>query len=129
MDDVAQPGGFNYLIAEFMTDVMTDLEITPAQFAAMRRAGSPYRLIDVREEYEVAIAKIEGSEDIPMRQIPGALAKLEDDDRPLVVMCHHGVRSLQVVCWLREHGVENCRSLAGGIEQWSRDIDPEVARY
>ena len=108
---------------------MTDLEITAAQFAALRHAGSPYRLIDVREEFEVKIAKIAGSEDIPMRAIPGALTRLEDDDRPLVIMCHHGVRSLQVVCWLREQGVENCRSLAGGIEQWSREIDPEVVRY
>ena len=112
-----------------MTDVTTDLEITAEQFAELRRAGAAYRLIDVREEYEVRIAKIDGSEDIPMRAIPSALTRLEDDDRPLVVMCHHGVRSLQVVCWLREQGVENCRSLAGGIEQWSRAIDPEVPRY
>ena len=83
----------------------------------------------MREPYEVAIAKIAGSEDIPMRSIPGTVAGLEDDDRPLIVICHHGVRSLQVVCWLREHGVENCRSLAGGIEQWSREIDPEIPRY
>lgn len=108
---------------------MTDFEITPEQFAAMRRSGSRYRLIDVREPYEVQIAKIAGSDDIPMRGIPGALAGIEEDSRPLVVMCHHGVRSLQVVCWLREQGVENCRSLAGGIEQWSREIDPEVPRY
>ncbi len=108
---------------------MTDLEITPEQFAALQRAGTPYRLLDVREPYEVKLAKIAGAEEIPMRSIPGALSRLEDDDRPLVVMCHHGVRSLQVVCWLREQGIENCRSLSGGIEQWSRDIDPEVPRY
>lgn len=108
---------------------MTDLEITPEEFAALRRAAKPFRLLDVREPFEVSIAKIEGSEDIPMGAIPGSLGRLEADDRPLVVMCHHGVRSLQVVCWLREQGLEDCRSLAGGIERWSRDVDPEIPRY
>jgi len=108
---------------------MTDLEITPEEFASLRRQAKPYRLIDVREPFEVAIAKLDNSEDIPMRAIPGCLGQLEGDDRPLVILCHHGVRSLQVVCWLREQGLENCRSLTGGIERWSRDVDPEVPRY
>lgn len=113
----------------FTNLLMNDLEISPEEFAVLRREGKPHRLIDVREPFELSIAKLENSEDIPMRAVPGCLAQLEDDDKPLVVMCHHGVRSLQVVCWLREQGVENCRSLAGGIERWSRDVDPEVPRY
>ncbi len=108
---------------------MTNLEITPEEFRALRGTGVPYRLIDVREPAELAIAKLAGSEDIPMREIPAHLQQLEGGDEPLIVMCHHGVRSLQVVCWLREQGVENCRSLAGGIERWSRDVEPEVPRY
>ncbi len=108
---------------------MSDLEITPDEFATMRRSGSPYRLIDVREPYEVKIAKLAGSEDIPMREISASLPRLEASGEPLIVICHHGVRSLQVVCWLRDQGVENCRSLAGGIERWSRDVDPKIPRY
>ena len=111
------------------SQTVTGLEITPGEFAALRQAGAQYRLIDVREPHEVQIAKIAESEDIPMRSIPGALGELESDDRPLIVLCHHGERSLQVVCWLREQGIENCRSLSGGIEQWSRDIDPAIPRY
>ena len=122
LDDGCIPNGFNNL-------AMTELEISSAEFAALRRDGGAYRLIDVREPWEVKIAKIEGSDDIPMRGIPASLPELEQDSRPLVVMCHHGVRSLQVVCWLREQGVEGCRSLAGGIEDWSRDVDPEIPRY
>ncbi len=122
LDDCCLPNGFTNL-------AMTELEISSAEFAALRRDGGAYRLLDVREPWEVKIAKIEGSDDIPMRGIPASLHELERDSRPLVVMCHHGVRSLQVVCWLRGQGVEGCRSLAGGIEEWSRDVDPEIPRY
>ncbi len=108
---------------------MTDLEITPEEFARLRQSGQHYRLIDVREPSEVKIAQLNGAEEIPMGAIPAALPALDTDDGPLVVMCHHGVRSLQVVYWLREQGMTDCRSLAGGIERWSREIDPEVPRY
>ncbi len=53
----------------------------------------------------------------------------EDRDEPLILFCHHGVRSLHVAAWLRERGVENAQSMAGGIDQWSREIDPSVPRY
>jgi rhodanese-related sulfurtransferase len=122
LDDASRTHGFTHL-------QMNDLEITPEEFAAQRKANLPFRLIDVREPFELSLAKIAGSEDIPMRAIPGSLGNLEADGRPLVVLCHHGVRSLQVVCWLREQGIEDCRSLAGGIERWSRDVDPEIPRY
>ena len=51
------------------------------------------------------------------------------DESELIVFCHHGVRSLNVVHWLREQGVEACRSMAGGIDRWSLEIDPKVPRY
>ena len=54
---------------------------------------------------------------------------LEEEENPIVVLCHHGMRSLQVVGWLREQGVENCTSMAGGIDRWSLEIDPKVPRY
>jgi rhodanese-related sulfurtransferase len=87
------------------------------------------RLIDVREPEEHDICRIEGARLIPMRSVPEHLQELDDDGPPLIVFCHHGVRSLSVVDWLRRQGVENCRSMAGGIDLWSLQVDPAVPRY
>jgi len=107
------------------------LEITPGELRRRLDVGEEIRLIDVREPREYETARIEGGELIPMRGIPAALLKLraESMHATLVVYCHHGVRSLNVVHWLREQGVESCQSLAGGIDAWSRLIDPSVPRY
>jgi rhodanese-related sulfurtransferase len=64
-----------------------------------------------------------------MRSVAQSLASLESEEKPIVVFCHHGMRSLQVVGWLRQQGVENCVSMSGGIDQWSLAIDPKVPRY
>ena len=64
-----------------------------------------------------------------MRTVPESLGRLEDSDEELIVLCHHGVRSLRVVSWLREQGVQNCASMEGGIDRWSLEIDPGVPRY
>lgn len=108
------------------------LEITPAEVKAGLEAGAHIRLIDVREPDEHAVCQIAGAELMPMRTVPQHLAELDAADPPgtlICVFCHHGVRSLSVVDWLRRHGVENCRSMAGGIDRWSREIDPRVPRY
>ena len=87
-------------------------------------------MIDVREPAEHAICHIEGSILIPMQSIPQRFNELLDGSaEPIVVFCHHGVRSLSVVDWLRRQGIENCRSMAGGIDLWSLRIDPAVPRY
>ncbi len=107
------------------------LEVTP-QEALVRLGGSEAAiLIDVREPEEFALSRIEGAELIPMQSIPPELQRLEAmaDERTLMVLCHHGVRSLQVVSWLRRQGIENCFSVAGGIDRWSREVDPGVPRY
>lgn len=107
------------------------LEVT-SQEAQIRLGGpEPAILIDVREPEEFALSRIEGAELIPMQSIPAALQRLEGiaDERTLMVLCHHGVRSLQVVSWLRAQGVENCFSVVGGIDRWSREVDPGVPRY
>ncbi len=100
---------------------------------AKQDAGEPLRLIDVREPGEHALCRIEGAELIPMRSIPQHLNELEshsEGDSPLlIVFCHHGVRSLSVVDWLRRQGVENCQSMAGGIDLWSLQINSTVPRY
>jgi rhodanese-related sulfurtransferase len=64
-----------------------------------------------------------------MRSVGQSLASLENEDKPIVVFCHHGMRSLQVVGWLRQQGVENCVGMSGGNDQWSLVIDTKVPRY
>ena len=107
------------------------LEITASTAAQLKNDGEKVILIDVREPGEFAICKIEGAELIPMRQIPGELQDLEAkaDHNLLIVFCHHGMRSLNVVNWLRAQGVEACTSMAGGIDAWSLSVDPSVPRY
>jgi len=104
-------------------------EITPQDVKQRIDAGEGLRLIDVREPFELQQAAIAGAEVIPMRDIPKSLPALEEEENPIIVFCHHGMRSMQVVGWLREHGVDNCLSMAGGIERWSLEIDPNVPRY
>lgn len=107
------------------------LEITPRDVQQRLDSGEPLLLIDVREPAEFQLARIAGAELIPMRTVPAELQRLEasSDERTLVVYCHHGVRSLNVVNWLREQGIANCQSMAGGIHRWSREVDPSVPLY
>jgi rhodanese-related sulfurtransferase len=94
-------------------------------------SGEKLAWIDVREPVEHALARIEGADLIPMRSVPGELQSLEAraGGSTLIVFCHHGVRSLNVVHWLRDQGVEACQSMAGGIDAWSVTVDPSVPRY
>lgn len=107
------------------------LEVSPTEAKSRLTATNAAALIDVREPEEFALAHIPGSQLLPMQSIPAELQHLEAlaDERDLLLLCHHGVRSLQVVAWLREHGIDNCFSVSGGIDQWSREIDPLVPRY
>jgi len=90
------------------------LEISPLQVRDLLKndplAGSGVTLIDVREPGEHAICHIEGARLIPMQTIPAHLQELEGDERTLVVFCHHGMRSLSVVDWLRRQGLETARA-------------------
>ena len=112
-------------------DRMLALEISPGEVQAKLSTGEKIRLIDVREPFEFHQAQIQGAELIPMRTVPAELQTLDAwaDEATLIVYCHHGVRSLSVVNWLREQGVEACQSMSGGIDQWSWQIDPAVPRY
>jgi rhodanese-related sulfurtransferase len=105
------------------------LEITPQELAA-RAAGSPaLTLLDCREFREVAQCKIRGSVHIPMGDLARRVDEL-DPDAETVVYCHHGARSLSVAEWLsKQAGFVNVRSLRGGIDAWSREVDPTVPRY
>lgn len=105
------------------------IEITPVGVKARLDAGEALRLVDVREPGEFDLCRIEGARLIPMNSIPLHLHELDNDGPPLIVFCHHGVRSLAVADWLRRQGVENCQSMSGGIDLWSREVDPSVPRY
>lgn len=92
-------------------------------------ASSPL-LLDCRTPEEHATAHIVGAVLIPMQELPARLAEVEAwRDAPLVVHCHHGMRSLRVAQWLREQGFPRAQSMAGGIDAWSETIDPAVPRY
>ena len=86
------------------------------------------RLLDVREPWEFQLASIDGSELVPMRDIPNQVGALERT-HPTVVICHHGTRSLQVVAFLERMGFKNLHNLQGGIDAWSRQVDSRVPLY
>jgi rhodanese-related sulfurtransferase len=107
---------------------MDNLEITPAEVKQRLDRGEKLMLIDVREPWEFDVCSIAGAKLIPMGTVPANLQALDTDDE-IVVYCHRGMRSLDVTVWLRGQGVERAKSLAGGIERWSLEIDPNVPRY
>jgi rhodanese-related sulfurtransferase len=107
---------------------MNDLEITPLEAKQRLDRGNGVLLVDVREPWEFEICRIEGAKLIPMSTIPANLQALDTDDE-VICYCHHGMRSLDVAVWLRGQGVERAKSLAGGIDRWSAEIDPTVPRY
>jgi rhodanese-related sulfurtransferase len=104
------------------------LEISPREAAELLARGKGVMLVDVREAWEYEICRIAGAKLIPMGAIPAHLQELDGDDE-VICYCHHGMRSMDVAVWLRGQGVRGARSLAGGIERWSAEIDAMVARY
>jgi len=106
-------------------------EISPAETKRRLDSGERTVLIDVREAIEHSICQIDGAHLIPMNSVPAQIQAIESaaDESLVVVFCHHGVRSLSVVNWLRQQGVEQCQSMAGGVERWSIEIDSTVPRY
>ena len=107
---------------------MLDYEISAAEAAALL-GEKKVRIVDVREPWEFATARIGGSLPMPMGDVPSR-ANLElDPDERIVVVCHHGIRSMNVTGWLRGQGFEQAQSLRGGIDAWSAEVDPAVNRY
>ncbi len=115
-----------------LPDAAWTQEISPemvAEWVHLPRDQRP-RLIDCREEDELAVCQIAGNEWFPLGTFPQRVAVLtEDAERGAIVYCHHGMRSLRGAAFLRAHGVEKSFSMKGGIDAWSRLIDPEVRRY
>ncbi len=110
-----------------------EFEISAAKLAAILNDDSApeIRLIDCREEDEYYICRIEGGELRPLSDFveQARVHLLDDPGIPMIVYCHHGIRSMQATMFLRQWGRENVWSLAGGIDLWSQEIDPEVGRY
>ena len=115
-----------------LPDPAVTWEVTPemvSNWLHLPRDQRP-RLIDCREQDELAICQIEGNEWFPLGIFPTAGERLiHDDTRGIVVYCHHGMRSLRAASILRAQGVENAFSMKGGIEAWAELIDPEMPRY
>jgi rhodanese-related sulfurtransferase len=105
-------------------------QITPAELAAWlddRGRDKPV-LLDVREPWEYEKARIEAARLIPMRELPARIAEI-DAQRDVVAICHHGGRSMQVAMFLEKQGFKRMHNLVGGIDAWSRTIDPAVPLY
>lgn len=109
------------------TDYPLEISIEQAK-ALLDSPDSDAQLIDVREAHEHAICQIGESRLLPMRQVPEAIADLPRD-RHLLIMCHHGGRSLRVTEFLRAQGFTAVSNVAGGIDAWARQIDPGMLRY
>ncbi|MGB8507665.1 MAG: rhodanese-like domain-containing protein [Pyrinomonadaceae bacterium] len=102
--------------------------ITPAELDERRQRGEDVLLIDVREQDEFELTRIEGARLLPLSQFDEWASTL-DPVRETVFMCHHGMRSAQVCAVLSRRGYENLLNLSGGIDRWSCEVDPAVPRY
>ena len=106
-----------------------DYEITPEQVQSKRDAGEKFTLLDVREPWEFEAARIDGAKLMPMGDVPSRAHQELDPEDYVVVVCHHGVRSMNVTAWLRQQGFEKAQSMRGGIDAWSRCVDGKVPMY
>jgi rhodanese-related sulfurtransferase len=104
-------------------------ELSPGQFIERRAQGADMTLLDVREDWETQLAPVPSSNiHIPMGQIADRLSEL-DPNKPTVVICRSGGRSLEVARFLSTKGFGSVFNLRGGILAWSRDVDPQIPQY
>lgn len=107
---------------------MTMRHFNPFQLKAYLTKGVKPLLLDVREPWEFKICHIEGSQLLPMHQIPYQLNNF-DPDQEVVVICHHGIRSRQVGRFLETAGFTKIINLQGGLAAWAKEVDPEMPVY
>lgn len=103
-------------------------EVSPAELEELIERDPMLQLVDVRETWEAELAALPGAMLLPLGRLP-ELTDAIDPDRPVVVYCHHGIRSAQAAGYLLHAGFEDVRHLAGGIDAWAEEIDPEMRRY
>lgn len=108
-----------------------DIQTVNSWMASQKNAnGDPIILVDCREPNEFEFASIPGAVLMPMSQFPLTSEQLTElEGKHVVVHCHHGGRSLRVANWFRQNGHPEALSMAGGIDQWSQQIDPSIPRY
>lgn len=104
------------------------LDILPRQLQERIAAGERFHLLDIREPEEWAICQIKGSQLIAMGDVSGQLHDIPDDV-PIVCICHHGIRSQSVQHFLLRNDFEEVYNLIGGIDRWSKEVDPTIPRY
>ncbi|HEX5794902.1 MAG TPA: rhodanese-like domain-containing protein [Geminicoccaceae bacterium] len=104
------------------------LEIAPADLARLRAGAEPYALLDVREPWEIAISGLAEAIHLPLGELDGRVHELPRD-RPLIVVCHTGRRSLLATQYLRQSGLSRAVNLRGGVEAYALEVDPGMARY
>jgi rhodanese-related sulfurtransferase len=109
-------------------DLLANIEVTPHEVSERLERGEKFLLVDVREKWEHETSRIEGAVLIPLREIPANLQRLVGA-REIVFFCHHGMRSLDAAEWVRSQGIKGARSMSGGIDRWTTDVDPGVPRY
>ncbi|RSK35306.1 rhodanese-like domain-containing protein [Hymenobacter metallilatus] len=104
-------------------------ELTAPDLHARLQRGEDIQLIDVRQPEEFAYCRIEGSQLLPLGELASRATEI-DPDRPAVLICHHGVRSMQALAYLQHrHELTNLLNLRGGIHAWSQQVDPAVPVY
>lgn len=104
------------------------IQISPKDAAALLKKDPKARLLDVREEWETQAASIPNAVLLTKDLSQEIMAKAPKD-APLLFHCHHGIRSLDAASYFAGHGFTNVRSVTGGIDAWTRDVDPSVPRY
>jgi rhodanese-related sulfurtransferase len=104
-------------------------EIGPEAVKVKLDASEPFTLLDVREPWEFERAWIDGAKLMPMGDVPLRAHQELDPEDLIVVVCHHGVRSMNVTVWLRQQGFEKAQSMRGGIDAWARVVDRSVPVY
>jgi rhodanese-related sulfurtransferase len=106
-----------------------DYEISCEDVKAKLDQKEDFTLLDVREPWEFETSHMEGTKLIPMGDVPARAHQELDPEDHIVVICHHGVRSMNVTAWLRQQGFEKAQSMRGGIDAWSRSIDRSIPTY
>jgi len=106
-----------------------EFEVSTTELKSLLDGGVDVTLLDVREPWEHQASRIAGSKHIPMGEVPARFNQELDPESHIVVVCHHGVRSLNVTAWLRQQGFEKVQSLRGGIDRWAREVDSSIPLY
>jgi rhodanese-related sulfurtransferase len=109
-------------------EVDRQTQISPTELKKRMDAGEQFKLIDIREDWEIETATIPGSQVIT-QQLAYEILHKWDKQTNIVFFCHHGVRSLEAAAYFKGHGLPNVKSLEGGIDRYSEEVDNSIRRY